>query len=97
VTPSPAGWREVPCVECGKFVAGIDFGQRCTECQARRARRASAIASRAAIVATILMALWTFWQLPRSSLGRWYAGLGIGATYFLVRLITRRIAMEALP
>ena len=95
--PSPAGWREVPCVECGKFVAGINFVERCPDCLARRQRRARRLASRIAIVATILMAAWTLWRLPQTDLARWYAGLGIGATYFLVRLITRRIAMEVLP
>jgi hypothetical protein len=49
------------------------------------------------VVATILVAAWTFWRLPNSGLARWYAGVGIGATYLLVRLITRRIAMEVLP
>ncbi|MES1258991.1 MAG: hypothetical protein ABUL71_00245 [Gemmatimonadota bacterium] len=95
--PSPAGWREVPCVECGKFVEGINFVERCPECLERRQRRAQRLASRAAIVATILTAIWTLWQLPHSALGRWYAGLGIAASYFLVRLITKRIAMEVLP
>jgi len=95
--PSPAGWREVPCIECGKFVEGINFVERCPECLERRQRKAARLASRAAIVATILTAAWTLWQLPHTALGRWYAGLGIGATYFLVRLITRRVAMEVLP
>lgn len=94
--PSPAGWREVPCVECGEFVAGIGFGERCRACHERRLRRAGRIASRVAIAATILMAAWTIWTVPHTSLARWYGGLGIGATYFLVRLITKRIAMEAL-
>jgi hypothetical protein len=49
-----------------------------------------------ALVATILMAIWTLRRLPDTALARWYAGLGIAATYFLVRLITRRIAMEVL-
>lgn len=95
--PSPAGWREVPCVECGKFVAGIDFVERCPECAERRKQRAFQLASRVALVATILMAVWTFWRLPNNALARWYAGVGIFATYFLVRLITKRIAMEVLP
>ncbi|MGH7592573.1 MAG: hypothetical protein ACRELE_01770 [Gemmatimonadales bacterium] len=95
--PSPAGWREVPCIECGRFVEGINFAERCAECLGRRTRRARRIASRVAIVATILMAGWTIWRLPHTDLARWYGGLGIGATYFLVRLIAKRIAMEALP
>jgi hypothetical protein len=95
--PSPAGWREVPCVECGNFVAGINFVERCPECLERRKRRATSLASRAAIVATIVAAAWVFLHLPNSSLARWYAGVGIGGTYLLVRLIVQRIAMEALP
>ena len=95
--PSPAGWREVPCVECGKFVAGINFVERCPECLERRHARASRLASRIAIIATILTAAWVLWRLPTNTLARWYAGVGIIATYFLVRLIARRIAMEVLP
>ena len=95
--PSPAGWREVPCVECGKFVAGINFVERCPECLERRTARATNLSSRAAIVATILAAAWVFWHLPNNNLARWYAGVGIGGTYLLVRVIVKRIAMEALP
>lgn len=95
--PSPAGWREVPCIECGRFVAGINFVERCPECLERRKQRAGRLASRAAIVATILVSAWIFWRTPNTALARWYAGIGIGATYFLVRLITKRIAMEVLP
>lgn len=94
---SPAGWREVPCIECGRFVEGINFAERCPECRERRERRAQRIASRCATVATVVMAAWTLWRLPRTSLARWYAGVGIGATYLLVRVIVRRIAMEVLP
>jgi hypothetical protein len=95
--PSPAGWREVPCIECGRFVAGIGFAERCPECLERRKARASRLSGRVAIVATILAAAWVFWHLPNNSLARWYAGVAIGATYLLVRLIVKRIAMEALP
>jgi hypothetical protein len=95
--PSPAGWREVPCVECGRFVAGISFVERCPECLERRKQRANGLASRVAIIATVLTAAWIFWHLPNNNLARWYAGVGIGATYLLVRLIVKRIAMEALP
>jgi len=95
--PSPAGWREVPCIECGRFVPGINFAERCTECLDRRQRKARHIASRVAIAATVLMAAWTLWRMPNTALGRWYAGVGIAATYLLVRVIARRIAMEVLP
>jgi hypothetical protein len=94
--PSPAGWREVPCTECGRFVEGIGFGERCEECLALRKRRANRLASQVALGATILMAIWTLRRLPYTTMARWYAGLGIAATFFLVRLITRRIAMEVM-
>jgi hypothetical protein len=42
------------------------------------------------------MAIWILRRLPLTTMARWYAALGIAATFFLVRLITRRIAMEAL-
>lgn len=94
--PSPAGWREVPCVECGEFVRGIGFVERCSPCQARRERRAGALATRAALVAMALMAVWVLRRVPNTSLGRWYAGVGIASTYLIVRFITRRVAMEVL-
>ena len=95
--PSPAGWREVPCVECGKFVAGINFVERCPECLERRQKRAGWIASRAAVGATIVCAIWIFVHLPQSGIGRWYAGVGIAATYLLVRVIVKRFVMGVLP
>ena len=55
--PSPAGWREVPCVECGAFVEGIDFVQRCGSCQQRRVKRAMRIARWAAIGPTTQSAM----------------------------------------
>lgn len=95
--PSPAGWREVPCVECGAFVPGIDFGERCPDCLARRSRQAARLARRVAIVVTLLAAAWTAGHFPASPLGRWYALIGIPITYLLVHLIIRRVAMEVLP
>jgi predicted nucleic acid-binding Zn ribbon protein len=95
--PSPAGWHEVPCIECGRFVEGIDFAERCAECLARRKRRAQRLATQVALVATALAAVWTVRVMPLTATSRWYAGAAIGGTYFLVRLIVRRIAMEVLP
>ncbi len=95
--PSPAGWREVPCVECGEFVEGIDFGERCPACLGRRRRRALLIGRRAGLLATACAAAWVMTHLPTSPLGRWYAVLAIPITYLLVRLIAVRVAMEALP
>lgn len=95
--PSPAGWREVPCVECGEFVPDIDFGERCPPCFARRKTRATRVARQVALGATLLMGAWTLWTLPSSPVGRWYAALGVPVTYVLVRKIAVRFAMEALP
>jgi hypothetical protein len=95
--PSPTGWREVPCVECGERVPGIDFGERCRDCHSRRKRRAALIARRSALVATVLAATWVVWQLPTSPVGRFYAGISIPIVYLLVRLIVGRFAMEVLP
>jgi hypothetical protein len=94
--PSPAGWREVPCIECGEFVANINFGDRCPDCHARRVARAQRIARRSALAATGLAAAWVLWRTPTSPLGRWYSGLSVALTYLLVRLIAGRIAMEVL-
>lgn len=93
---SPAGWREVPCAECGTFVEGIEFGERCAACDRRRRRRAERIASRVGIAAALLMALWTLWQAPHARGSRWLAGAAIAATFLLVRFIAKRIAMEAM-
>lgn len=95
--PSPTGWREVPCVECGAFVAGIDFGERCPACLKRRKHKAALIARRAALLATLLAAAWVMWRPPTSPMGRWYAVMAIPITYLLVRTIAVRIAMEVLP
>jgi hypothetical protein len=95
--PSPTGWREVPCVECGEFVAGIDFGDRCPTCLKRRQQRAALLARRVALVATALAGAWVVTHLPTSPLGRWYAVLAVPITYLLVRLIVVRFAMEVLP
>jgi DNA-directed RNA polymerase subunit RPC12/RpoP len=95
--PSPAGWREVPCVECGRFVEGIDFGERCDECFARRLARARRVARRAAAIVAGLVVIWNLWHLPAATLGRWYAAIAVPITYLLVRVIAGRIAMEFLP
>jgi hypothetical protein len=84
-------------VECGEFVAGIDFTERCGPCHKRRTRRAQQIASRVALGAVVLAAAWCFWGLPRTPSTRWLAALAIGGSYALVYLIVRRVAMVALP
>ena len=75
-------------------VAGIDFAERCPACQGKRERRARTIGRRTALAATVLVGAWTLWQLPASPVGRWYAAIGIPATYALVRLVAGRFALE---
>lgn len=94
--PSPAGWREVPCSECGEFVEGIDFAERCAACHKRRLRRAQRIASRAALGAAVVSAAWCLWGLPRTPASRWLTAVAIGGAYGLVYLIAKRVAMEGL-
>ena len=95
--PSPAGWHEVPCVECGRSAPGIDFGERCRGCQGRRQKRASNLGRRSALVATAAVGAWVLMDLPASSTGRFYAAIAVPVTYLLVRMIVGRLAMEFLP
>ena len=90
--PSPAGWQpEVPCVECGRRVAGLGWAERCPECRWRRERRASRIASphlprRCGPDG----GYFVFSRLPPTSAGRLWAALIVLAVYLMVR----RIAAE---
>ena len=95
--PSHIGWREAPCVECGEYVADLDFGERCPTCFARRKARADRIGRIATLVSTLLVGAWVLITLPSSPTGRWYAALSVPLTYVLVRKIAGPIAMEALP
>ena len=84
-------------MECGAFVEGIDFVQRCRACQKRRVARASRVARWAGLSATLLMAYWVSSRGPATSLMRWTVLAAIPLTYVLVRTIGFRIAMEVLP
>jgi hypothetical protein len=95
--PSPAGWHEVPCVECGKHAQGIDFGDRCRDCQKRRQKRASRLGRHAALIATAMTGAWVLLDLPASTMARFYAATAVPVTYLLVRMIVGRLAMELLP
>jgi hypothetical protein len=95
--PSPAGWREVPCVECETFVEGIDFGERCRSCRARREQRVAVIARRSALVATAATGAWVLSQPPASPTAQWTGIIAVPATYLLVHVIVGRLAMELLP
>ena len=94
--PSPVGWREDPCIECGEFVEGIGFAERCAACHKRHLRRAQQIASRAALAAAMVAAAWCLWGLPRTPSLRWLTAVAIGGAYGLVYLIVKRVAMEGL-
>lgn len=93
---SPSGWREAPCSECGRFVAGLALGERCADCLAMRTRRASRMARLTALIGA---ALTTAWVVLGGSIEimRWWSIPVIGVTYALVHTIARRIAMEVLP
>jgi hypothetical protein len=95
--PSPTGWHEVPCVECDKSTAGIDFGERCDGCLKRRKKRAGRLARRSALVATLIAGAWVVFDVPTSEFGQLYAAMSIPVTYLLVHMIVGRFAMELMP
>ncbi|MDX2193782.1 MAG: hypothetical protein NW201_10545 [Gemmatimonadales bacterium] len=94
---SRAGWAEVPCVECGRRVAGLAWTERCPDCRRAREARARRLAGRAALAATALTALVLLLSPPSDPLGRWYVGVAIIAMYLLSRRIVFRAALEFLP
>ncbi|HET9064566.1 MAG TPA: hypothetical protein VFN22_01935 [Gemmatimonadales bacterium] len=95
--PSPAGWREVPCVECGAFVAGIDFGERCPACQRRRAKRVRVITRRVSLAVTAAVAAWVLTRPATSPTSQWAGVIAVPVAYVLTHLIVSRFAMEVLP
>ncbi len=95
--PSPAGWAEVPCVECGTHVRGIDFGERCRECRKRREQRAAVVARRAALLAVAGYAVWLVSTPATSMKGRGLVIGGAVVTFLLVHLIAGRLARGLLP
>ena len=94
--PSPAGWRELPCVRCGKRTEGIDFGELCPDCKAEVHHRADLLGRRSALAATLLVALWALVGISRAPLARMYAAVAVIATYLIVRRVVERIAREVL-
>lgn len=95
--PSPAGWREVPCVECGASTPGIDFGERCRSCHKRRARRAGRVARLVSLGMTAGVTAWVVAHPTTSPAARWTGLIAVPATYLLTYLIVSRLAMELLP
>lgn len=94
--PSPAGWRELPCVECGARTRDIDFGDRCPACRGRRQRRARLVARRWALGAAALTAAWVLMRPATSPTATGYAIAGVLAVFVLVYKIADRVAMELL-
>lgn len=94
--PSPAGWSEVPCVECGQRVPDIDFVERCADCTARRKKRAALLARRAALLAAAAAAAWSWSRPPTSPSGQWYAVIAIPVVAALVYKIVALVAWEVL-
>lgn len=95
--PSPAGWHEVPCVECGERVAGIDFGDRCRACQGRRAKRVARISRRVSLAVTAVVAAWVLTRPVTSPTGQWAGVIAVPVAYLLTHMIVSRLAMEVLP
>lgn len=95
--PSPAGWREVPCVECGEQTAGIDFGERCRRCHKRRAKRVAAISRRVSLAVTVGVAAWVLARPATSTTEQWAGVIAVPVVALLTHVIVSRLAMEVLP
>ena len=94
--PSPAGWRDVPCAQCGTRVDGIALGDRCPACQRLRGQRANRLARRISLGATALLAVWLLVSRATAALGP-YVLIVVAGTYGLVYTIVKRVAQEILP
>ena len=95
--PSPSGWAEVPCAQCGRRVAGLEWNALCPDCSRDRQRRANRLASRISLAATALTGAYVYWRVPNQPLARTYGVIAILATYIIVRRIVQRLGMEFLP
>jgi hypothetical protein len=95
--PSLVGLPEVPCVRCHERVGGLAWGDRCPKCHADRKRRASLLARRISLVAALIAAGLLGWRFPAGPNSRKWIGIGTLMTFFLVRNIAFRLAMEFLP
>lgn len=93
--PSPDGWGEFPCIECGKRAAGVPPGERCPECRWKREARAIRIARGLSLVAVLGYAAWVL--LARPGAPAWLVAGGAPVMYLVVRFTAGRLAMEMLP
>ncbi|MBS1241363.1 MAG: hypothetical protein H6R40_790 [Gemmatimonadetes bacterium] len=95
---SPAGHQpEVPCVRCHERVAGLAWGDRCPRCLSLRRTRAKSIARRISLLTALLTAILLGWTTTPGPNQRMWIGIGTLASFFFVRLIALRVAMEFLP
>jgi hypothetical protein len=85
---------EVPCARCGRRVEGLAWGNECAVCLEQRRVRASHLAGRISLPATLLVGIYLWLRMPHDSSFRVYGGLTMLVTYFLVRQIVSRVAME---
>lgn len=88
---------EVPCLRCGRRVAGLGWGDLCADCLAERKRRAKIWSQRISLPAAAVMAFWVFWRLPDDPTSRVYGGIAVLVVYVIVRRIVQHVAMELLP
>ena len=95
--PLLSGLPEVPCAKCQRRIRGLGWGELCPDCLAERKRRASRLAHRISLAATVLMAVYVAFRLPGDSSSRLYGAVAVLATYFIVRRVASRAAMEFLP
>ncbi|HEU4800797.1 MAG TPA: hypothetical protein VFS94_09200 [Gemmatimonadales bacterium] len=90
------GFAEVPCARCGRFVAGLAFGEFCKDCQRIRARRASQWSRRISLAVTALCAFYVATRLPPTPTARLWAGIGVVIMYLMVRRIAYAAALRHL-
>jgi len=91
---SSSGSAEVPCARCGTRIAGLPWGEVCTECRNRRASRASRWARRISLPATLLVALYVILRVPPLPLARVYGVIAVLVTYIVVRKVVYRVALD---
>ena len=94
--PSLGASPEVPCARCGERVAGLPWGEYCSECRRELSRRAGRIANRISLAATVLMGLYVAYSMPPEPMARLYGAIAVVATYIIVRRVAGRIALETM-